>query len=159
VGCGGAARALDRGWEAAAAAVDGEPRQRRDSGEVWSSGERKAVEMQARDGKIEFVGSSRTCLRSRKRHGRTGAAAGKPAARVEARAAAARCGEARRGQRGPGSGGRGAGAARGAKEGGAGAAGAREMIGEGGGITSACRAGERTGGRQRGPSCNFPKVQ
>jgi hypothetical protein len=29
VGCGGAARALDRGWEAAAAAVDGEPRLRR----------------------------------------------------------------------------------------------------------------------------------
>jgi hypothetical protein len=33
VGGGGAAGALDRGWEAAGAAVDGEPRQRRSSGE------------------------------------------------------------------------------------------------------------------------------
>jgi hypothetical protein len=39
VGCSGAARALDRGWGvAAAAAVDGEPRQRQGSGEVGSSG-------------------------------------------------------------------------------------------------------------------------
>jgi hypothetical protein len=38
-----------------------------------------------------------------------------------------------------GSGGRGAGTACGAKEGGAGAAGAWEMVGEGGGITSAGR--------------------
>jgi hypothetical protein len=142
VGGGDAAAVLDRGWEAAAAAVDGEPRQRRCSGEVWSSGERKALEMHARDGKSEFVGSSRTCFRSRRRHGRTGAAAGKPAARVEAWAAVARRGEARRGQRGPGSGGGGGvGAARGAKEGGAGAAGARETVGESGGITSAGRGG------------------
>jgi hypothetical protein len=34
VGCGGATRALDRGWEAAMAAVDGEPRQRRSSAGV-----------------------------------------------------------------------------------------------------------------------------
>jgi hypothetical protein len=109
------------------------------------------VEMQARDGKSEFVGSSRTCFRSRRRHRRVGATVGKPVTRVEARAAAAaRRGEARRGQRGPGSGGRGAGAARGVKEGGAGAAGARETVGEGGGITSAGIAGERTGGRRRG---------
>jgi hypothetical protein len=83
VGGGDAARALDRGWEAAAAPVDGEPRQRQCFGEVWSSGEREAVEMQARDGKSEFVMSSRTCFRSRRRHGRAGATAGKPAARVE----------------------------------------------------------------------------
>jgi hypothetical protein len=137
VSCGGAARALDRGWEAAAAAVDGEPRQRGGSGEVWRSGERKTVEMQARDGKSEFVGSSRTCFKSRRRHGHAGSAAGMPAARVEARAAAARRGGARRGQRKPGSGGWGAGATRGAKEGGAGAAGARETVGEGSKITSA----------------------
>jgi hypothetical protein len=149
VGGGDAAGVLDRGWEAAAVVVDHEPRQRRCSGEVWSSGERKAVEIQARDGKSEFVGSSRTCFRSRRRHGHAGAAAGKPAARVEARAAAARRGEARRGQCRPGSGGRGAGAARGAKEGGVGAAGARETVGQGGGITSAGRAGERSRGRRR----------
>jgi hypothetical protein len=41
----------------------------------------------------------------------TGADTGKPAARVEAQAAAAQHGGARRGQRGPGSGERGAGAA------------------------------------------------
>jgi hypothetical protein len=64
--------------------------------------------------------------------------------------AAAQCGEARRGQRGPGSSERGAGAARGAKEGGAGAAGAQEMVSEGGRITSAGKAGERTRGRRRG---------
>jgi hypothetical protein len=147
VGCGSAARVLDRGWEAAAAAVDGEPRQRRGSGEAWSSGERKAVEMQARDSKSEFVGSSRTCFRSRRRHGRAGVAAGKPAARVEARAAAARCGGARRGQSGPGSGGRGAGAACGPKRGGAGAAGARHMVGEGEQRENRERG---TGGRRRG---------
>jgi hypothetical protein len=33
VGGGGAAGALDRGWEVAEAAVNGEPRQRRSSGE------------------------------------------------------------------------------------------------------------------------------
>jgi hypothetical protein len=33
VGCGGATGALDRGWEAAEAADDGEPRQRQSSGE------------------------------------------------------------------------------------------------------------------------------
>jgi hypothetical protein len=134
VGCDGAARVLDRGWEAVAAAVDGEPRQRRGSGEAWSSGERKAMEMQAHDGKSEFMGSSRTCFRSRRRYGHAGAAAGKPAAHVEARAAAARHGGARRGQCGPGSGERGAGAARGAKRGAAGAAGARHMASEGGGV-------------------------
>jgi hypothetical protein len=65
----GAAGALDPGWEAAAAAVDGEPRQRRGSGKVWSSGKRKAVEMQVRECKSEFVGNSRMYFKSRKRHG------------------------------------------------------------------------------------------
>jgi hypothetical protein len=37
VGCSGALGALDRGWEAAAAAVDGEQKLRRRSGEVESS--------------------------------------------------------------------------------------------------------------------------
>jgi hypothetical protein len=150
VGGGDATGALDRGWEAAAAAVDGEPRQRWCFGEVWSLGERKAVEMQAHDGKGEFMGSSRTCFRSRRRHGHAGAAAGKPAARVEARGAAARCGGARRSQRGPRSGGQGEGAARGAKRGGAGAARARHMAGEGGGVGQREIRERGTGGRQRG---------
>jgi hypothetical protein len=70
VGGGGAAGALDRGWEAVGAAVDGEPRQRRGSGEVWSSGKRKAVEIQVRECKSESVGNSRMCFKSRKRHDR-----------------------------------------------------------------------------------------
>jgi hypothetical protein len=67
VGGGGASRALDRGWEAAEAAVDGEPRLRRGSGEVESTGKRKAVEMHVCERKSESVGSSRTCSRSRRR--------------------------------------------------------------------------------------------
>jgi hypothetical protein len=50
VGHGGAARALHRGWEAVAAAVDGEQELRQGSSELGSSGERKVVEMQACDG-------------------------------------------------------------------------------------------------------------
>jgi hypothetical protein len=45
VGGGGASRALDRGWEAAEAAVDGKQELRRRSGEVESSGKEMAVEM------------------------------------------------------------------------------------------------------------------
>jgi hypothetical protein len=37
VGCDGAVRALDQGWQVVAAAVDGEPWQRRGSGGVWGS--------------------------------------------------------------------------------------------------------------------------
>jgi hypothetical protein len=70
VGCGGAARALDRGWEAVAVAVDSEPRQRRGSGAVWSLGKRKAVEMHVCERKSESVGSSKMYFKSRKRHGR-----------------------------------------------------------------------------------------
>jgi hypothetical protein len=76
VGCCGAARALDRGWKAAAAAIDDESRQRRGSGGVESSGKRKAVEMHVCERKSESVGSSRTCSRSRRRHDHAGVAAG-----------------------------------------------------------------------------------
>jgi hypothetical protein len=69
VGCCGAARALDQGWEAAAAAVDGEQTLRRDSGKVESSGKRMAVEMQVCERKSESGGSSRTYFKSRKWHG------------------------------------------------------------------------------------------
>jgi hypothetical protein len=60
---------MDRGWEAAEAAVDGEPRQRRGSGEVWSSGKRKAAEMHVCERKSDSMGSSRTYFKLRKRHG------------------------------------------------------------------------------------------
>jgi hypothetical protein len=56
---------------------------------VWSSGKRKIVEMQAREGKSEFVGSSRTCFKSRKRHGGRKQVLSSSAVRVEAWAAAA----------------------------------------------------------------------
>jgi hypothetical protein len=52
-----------------------------------------------RESKRECVGSSRMCSGSRRRHGRAGAGAGKPAGVVVARAAAARRGEAGKGQR------------------------------------------------------------
>jgi hypothetical protein len=69
VGHGGAAGALDRGWEAVAPAVDGELRQRRGPGEVWSSGKRKTVEMHVCERKSESVGSSKMYFKLRKRHG------------------------------------------------------------------------------------------
>jgi hypothetical protein len=96
VGRGSALGALDRGWEAAAVAVDGEQKLRRRSGEVWCFGEEMAVEMQMRESKRECMGSSRTWSGSRRRCGRVGAGAVKPEGVVAARAAAARRGEARR---------------------------------------------------------------
>jgi hypothetical protein len=69
VGCYGVARALDRGREAVEAAVDGEPRQRRGSVEVESSGRRKVGKMGVCKCKSEFTRSSKTCFKSRKRHG------------------------------------------------------------------------------------------
>jgi hypothetical protein len=160
VGRGDAARAMDRGWEAAEAAVDGEPRQRRGSGEVWSSGKRKAVEMHVCERKSEYGGSSRTYFKSRKRHG------GRELL-LASRRHAWRLGRWRRnveqrgeGQHGVGSGGAGARAARGAEESGAGAAGSRHMAGEGGG-SRAERKTERGGLEvdEEGLMCDFPKVQ
>jgi hypothetical protein len=132
VGHGGAARALDRGWEAVALAVDGEPRQRQGSSEVGCSGKRKAVEMHVCERKSESVGSSRTYFKSRKRHG------GREVL-LASRRHAWRLGRRQRdvehrgeGQRGVGSGGAGAGAARGVEGSGMGAAGAQHMASEGG---------------------------
>jgi hypothetical protein len=128
VGHGCAAGALDRGWEAA---VDGKPGLRRGSGEVGCSGKGKAVEIQARKSKSGFVGSSRTCSWSRRRHGRTGAAAGnrRDVWRLGRRWRDVE--ERGEGQRGVGSGGAGAGTARGIERSSVGAAGARHMAGEG----------------------------
>jgi hypothetical protein len=119
----GAAGALDQGWEEAAAAVDGEPWQWWGSGEVWSSGKRKAVEMQVHECKSEFVESSGMCFRSKRGHGRVGTAAGNRRGAWHAQAAAARRGGARRGPAEAGKRRR--------------AAGAWEMVGKGGRITSA----------------------
>jgi hypothetical protein len=69
VGGGGASRALDRGWEAAEAAVDGKPGLRRGSDEVGCSGKGKTVQMWLRECKRECIGSSRTRFKSRRRHG------------------------------------------------------------------------------------------
>jgi hypothetical protein len=66
---------LDWGWETAGAADDGEPRQRQCSSGVWWSGKGNPVEMHFYESK-ESVGSSRTCLRPRRRCGRAGAGAG-----------------------------------------------------------------------------------
>jgi hypothetical protein len=112
-----------------------------------------------REGKSEFVESSGMCFRSRRRHGRAGTAAGKPTARVEARATAARCGEA---GRGPARGGEWRAQCWGGtwrEERRRGAAGARETVGEGSGITS---AGQSRGGLEvdeGGLICNLAKVQ
>jgi hypothetical protein len=157
VGRGGAARSLDWGWEAAAAAVDGEQTLQRGSGKVENSGKERAVEMQTRESKSGLVGSSRTCLGSRRRLGRARAGAGKPAGCVAARAAAAQRGEAR-----------GEPARGGERQGGCwgsmwrrgkrrGAAGARETVSEGGRITSAGQSRGRTGGRRRGICLQFPE--
>jgi hypothetical protein len=133
VGRGGAGRALDWGWEAAEATVDGKPGLRRRSGEVGCSGKRKAVEMHVCERKSESVGSSRTYFKSRKRHG------GRELL-LASRRHAWRLGRRRRdveqrgeGQRRVGSGSAAARTARGAEGSGAGATGARHMAGEGGG--------------------------
>jgi hypothetical protein len=132
VGRGDALGELDRGWEAAAAAVDGEQKPRRRSSEVESSGRGKAVQMGVWECKSWFVGNSRTCSGSRRRHRRESRSwrAWRRAWRLERR----RHDVERQGgvQRGVGSGGAGAGAARGTEESGAGTAGARHMAGEGG---------------------------
>jgi hypothetical protein len=78
---------------------DGGQRLRRRSGEVWRSREKMAREMQTRESKRECVETSRMCSGSRRRCGRTGAGADKPAGVMAARAAAARHGEAGKGQR------------------------------------------------------------
>jgi hypothetical protein len=87
---GGATGALDRGWETAEVADDGEQELWRSSGGVSCSGRRKAVEMQVRECKSEFVESSGTCFRSRRGHRRAGTAAGNRRGAWHARAAAAR---------------------------------------------------------------------
>jgi hypothetical protein len=158
VGRGGAAGALDRGWEAAEAAVDGKPGLRRGSGEVGCSGKGKGVEMQSRKSKSGFVGSSRTCSRSRRRHGRAGAAAGnrRDAWRLGRRWCDVE--DRGEGQRGVGSGGTGAGTAHGTEGSGAG----QQVLGTwparaaGSGREKTERGGLEVD--EEGPGCNLSKV-
>jgi hypothetical protein len=132
VGGRGAAGALDQGWETAEAAVDGEPRQRRGSGEVWSSGKKRRWKCKCVKARVSSWGApGHVSSRERDTTGESRC--------WQARRPGWRLGRRRRdveergeGQRGPGSGGQGAGASRGAKRGGAGAAEARHMAGEDG---------------------------
>jgi hypothetical protein len=144
VGGRGAAGALDRGWETAEAAVNGEQELWRSSGGASRSGRRKAVQMWVRECKRECTGSSGMCFKLRREHSERGQVLASSAARVSARAAAA----ARRG-------GAGRGPARGGErrarcwdgtwreEGQRGAAGARHMAGKSGGDTG---TGQSRGG-------------
>jgi hypothetical protein len=92
---GGATGALDRGWETVEAADDGEQELRRSSVGASCSGRRKAVEMQVRECKSEFVESSGMCFRSRRGHGHAEIAAGNRRGAWHARVVAARRGGAR----------------------------------------------------------------
>jgi hypothetical protein len=68
VGEGDAVCALDRGWEAAWAAVDGEQKLRRRSGEVRWLGKKMAVGMWVRECERECIGSSRMRFKLRRGH-------------------------------------------------------------------------------------------
>jgi hypothetical protein len=97
VGGGDAAGVLDRGWETAEAADDGEQELRRSSGGASCSGRRKAVEIQVREYKSEFVESSGTRFKSRRKHSKPEQVLASSAACVAAQPTAARRGGARRG--------------------------------------------------------------
>jgi hypothetical protein len=147
VGRGDALGAMDRGWEAAAVAVDGEQKLRRWSGEVESSGRGKAVQLWVWECKSGFMGNSRICSGSRRRHGRDSRS-------WRARQRAWRLGRRRRDvkrqggvQRGLGSGGAGAGAARGTEGNGTGAVKARHMASEAAGVRREQKQSRGTGGR------------
>jgi hypothetical protein len=158
VGDGDAICALDREWEAAWVAVDGEPRQWRCSGGVWWSGEGNSVEMHLCERKKESVGSSRTCSGSRRRRGHAGAgASGRRGVRGGSGGGGATWRGKERASAGRGNGGADAGAARGARKGGAGAAGVQHMAGEGGGVSGRETEEEGTRGRQRRIYLQFPK--
>jgi hypothetical protein len=70
VGGGGATEALDQGWEAAEAAVDGEQELWRSSSKMSRSGRRTRSRMGVRECKSESVGSSGMYFKSRRRHGK-----------------------------------------------------------------------------------------
>jgi hypothetical protein len=128
------------------AAVDGELRPRRRSGEVWWSEQGKMSEMCVCKCKSECARSSRMCSGSRRRCGCVGAGAGMPAGVVAARTTAAQHGESRGGQRGVGKAAAKQRGTRGMAQSGAEAAGALHMAGKSGGGASG-RETEEEGGR------------
>jgi hypothetical protein len=135
VGHADAICALDREWGAAMAAVDGEPKSRRRSGEVWWSKQERMSEMCVCKRKSEWARGTRMCSGSRRGCGCAGAGAGTPAEDVAAWAAAQR-GESRGGQRGVGKAAARRGRTRGSVQCGAEAAGVLHMAGKSGGGVS-----------------------
>jgi hypothetical protein len=139
-------------------ADDGEPRQRQCSGGVWWSGKGNPMEMHLCERKKESVGSSRTCLRPRRRCGRAGAGAGgrRESWRLRRRRrdverqkqASARPGRRRARRR----------RARGTAQSGTVAAGARHMAGEGRGGGAEKNRGGGLEVDEGGSVCKFPKV-
>jgi hypothetical protein len=95
VGRGDAVCALDREWGAAVAAVDGESKSRRRSGDVWWSEQERMSEMCVCKRKSKWARSSRMCSGSRRGCCCAGAGASTPTEDVAARAAAAQRGGAR----------------------------------------------------------------
>jgi hypothetical protein len=124
------------------AADNGEPRQRRSSGEAWRSERRKRSRMGVRECKSESVGSSGTRLTSRRRHG-------EGELLLASQRRAWRLGRRRRDVEGRGEGQRGSGErrawrwrARGAEKSGAGQLGLGKVAGEGGGVRARAEHGE-----------------
>jgi hypothetical protein len=76
VGHGSAVGALDRGWEEAVGAADGELEPWTMSGEVWGSEQAKLNGNRVCKCKSRHARSSRRCSESRLRRGRAGARAG-----------------------------------------------------------------------------------
>jgi hypothetical protein len=157
MGRGGAVCALDRGWGAAVAAVDGEPKPRRRSGEVWWSEQGKVSEMSVCKCKSECARSSRMCSGYRRR-----CVASKLARRREAWQLGRRrrdVGKAGAGQRGVGKAAARQRRMRGMAQSGAEAAGALHMASKSGGGASGRETEEAgAGGGRRGLVCDFPKV-
>jgi hypothetical protein len=133
VGGGGASGALDRGWEAAEAADDGKPRQRRSSSESTRAEEGRRSNAAWGMGKKKVMRNSWASFQTRGGTARVKQLLASSAARVAARAVEGQ-GE---GQQRPGSGGCGAGGARGAENSGAGQLVLGKMAGEGSGVTGA----------------------
>jgi hypothetical protein len=145
VGHGGAICALDRELGAAVAAVDGEPKLRRRSGEVWWSEQERMSEMCVCKRKSKWARSSRMCLGSRRGCGCMGAGGGTPAEDVAARAAAAQRGKSRGVQHGVGKAAARRGKACGSVQCGAEAAGVLHMAGKSGGGASGSETEEEEG--------------
>jgi hypothetical protein len=138
-------------------ADNGEPRQQRCSGGVWWSRKGNSVEMHLCERKKKSVGSSRTCLRPRRRCGRVGVGAGgrRESWRLGRRRrdverqeqASSRPGRRRARRR----------RAHGTAQSGAGAVGSRHMVGEAVAVRRAEKQRRRSGCRRRRGYLQFPE--